>query len=77
MYKNVSVYDPYWSVAPPVLLTAYACLMPEVGLTSIVMLAVVWVWAIRLTANWAITFKGLRYEDWRFLTNITNTKTKP
>lgn len=24
LYKNVSVYDPYWSVAPPVMLTLYA-----------------------------------------------------
>lgn len=24
VYKNVSVYDPYWSVAPPVMFTAWA-----------------------------------------------------
>lgn len=66
LYRNVSVYDPYWSVAPPVLLTAYACICPTIRLSAIVMLVVVWVWAIRLTVNWAVTFKGLRFEDWRY-----------
>lgn len=66
LYKNVSVYDPYWSVAPPVMLTIYAFLVPSVRLSGILMLIGVWVWAIRLTANWAVTFKGLRHEDWRY-----------
>lgn len=66
LYRNVSVYDPYWSVAPPVLLTAYACLMPSFSLSGAVMLLTVWVWAIRLTGNWAYTFHGLRHEDWRY-----------
>lgn len=66
LYKNVSVYDPYWSVAPPVLLTAYACLMPRVTLAGCLLLLGVWIWAIRLTANWAVTFKGLQHEDWRY-----------
>ena len=25
VFRNVSVYDPYWSVAPPVMLTLWAC----------------------------------------------------
>lgn len=66
LYRNVSVYDPYWSVAPPVLLTAYACLMPTVSLSGMLVLLTVWVWAIRLTGNWAVTFHGLRHEDWRY-----------
>lgn len=66
LYKNVSVYDPYWSVAPPVMLTLYALTLPTVNLSGILMLLVVWVWAVRLTGNWAVTFKGLRHEDWRY-----------
>lgn len=72
LYKNVSVYDPYWSVAPPVLLTIYAATMPSIRLSGILMLLVVWVWAIRLTVNWAITFKGLRHEDWRYTKHRTS-----
>lgn len=66
LYRNVSVYDPYWSVAPPVLLTLYALLMSQLSLPAFVMLFTVYVWAIRLTGNWAVTFMGLRHEDWRY-----------
>lgn len=66
LYRNVSVYDPYWSVAPPVLLTLYALLMNQLSLPAFVMLFAVYVWAIRLTGNWAVTFMGLRHEDWRY-----------
>lgn len=66
LYRNVSVYDPYWSVAPPVLLTHYALLMSQLSLPAFVMLFTVYVWAIRLTGNWAVTFMGLRHEDWRY-----------
>lgn len=31
------------------------------------LLVAVWYWGIRLTGNWAYTFKGLRHEDWRYL----------
>lgn len=65
-YQNVSVYDPYWSVAPPVMLTIWVCTNGSVDLPTILMLIAVWVWGIRLTANWAITFKGLAHEDWRY-----------
>lgn len=78
VYRNVSVYDPYWSVAPPVLLTLYA-LTDSAGSLSVegalssdntvcmaVMLITITVWAVRLTANWAVTFKGLEHEDWRY-----------
>ena len=66
LYRNVSVYDPYWSVVPPVLLTLYALLMNQLSLPAFVMLFTVYVWAIRLTGNWAVTFMGLRHEDWRY-----------
>lgn len=66
VYKNVSVYDPYWSVAPPVMLTIYALTLPEVKVAGVVMLAVVMLWAVRLTGNWAVTFKGMQHEDWRY-----------
>ena len=63
--KNASVYDPYWSVQPPVILV---CLMIESGASAagIVITAAVSVWAIRLTANWAYTFEDLTHQDWRY-----------
>ena len=66
LFKNVSVYDPYWSVAPPVMFTAWAFYKSVFTLPVILLLIAVWYWGIRLTGNWAYTFKGLAHEDWRY-----------
>jgi steroid 5-alpha reductase family enzyme len=66
VYRNVSVYDPYWSVAPPVFFTAWALLKGCWTLPVILLLIAVWYWGVRLTGNWAYTFKGLDHEDWRY-----------
>lgn len=65
IFGNASVYDPYWSVQPPVILVAFA-FGGELNLFGILLLAVVFFWAIRLTANWAYTFGGLDHQDWRY-----------
>ena len=66
VYENVSVYDPYWSVAPPVVFTAWATYKACWTLPVILLLVAVWYWGIRLTGNWAYTFRGLGHEDWRY-----------
>lgn len=73
VFRNVSVYDPYWSVAPPVLLTTCAIAWGSATLPSRLLLAAVWIWAVRLTANWACTFRGMEHEDWRY-TKYRNEK---
>ena len=65
IFGNASVYDPYWSVQPPVILAAFA-IGRELTVFSVMLLAVVSYWAIRLTANWAYTFGGLNHQDWRY-----------
>lgn len=65
-YKNVSVYDPYWSVLPPVMLTMWAIACGSIGLPGVLLLIAVWYWGIRLTGNWAYTFRNLDSEDWRY-----------
>lgn len=65
IFANASVYDPYWSVQPPVILIAFA-LGRKVNLFGFLLIAVVSVWAIRLTANWAYTFYNLTHQDWRY-----------
>ena len=65
IFKNASVYDPYWSVQPPVILIAFA-IGKKLNMFGIIMLIVVLFWAIRLTANWAYTFKNLNHQDWRY-----------
>lgn len=73
IFRNASVYDPYWSVQPIVIVVAAACLH---GLTlfGALILAVICLWGIRLTANWAYTFHGLEHQDWRY--TMLKEKTK-
>ncbi|MBQ3572702.1 MAG: DUF1295 domain-containing protein [Clostridia bacterium] len=63
--KNSSVYDPYWSVQPIVILCALA-IKYGVNSAGALILAVVCVWGVRLTANWAYTFQNLNWQDWRY-----------
>lgn len=63
--KNASVYDPYWSVQPIFILTAFAVGKELTALCLLLLIAVV-LWGTRLTANWAYTFKDLTHEDWRY-----------
>ncbi len=64
-FRNASVYDPYWSVQPIVILTVCAVRRPASAVNLLPLIAVL-VWGIRLTANWAYTFHGLSRQDWRY-----------
>ena len=66
VFSDVSVYDPYWSVAPPVMLISNMIKYGLWNANSIVIFAVVMIWSIRLTLNWYATYKGLGHEDWRY-----------
>lgn len=65
-YRNSSIYDPYWSVAPIVILSLLAWHYGACDIPSLLMLAGVWVWGVRLTVNWAVTFENLTIQDWRY-----------
>jgi len=73
IFDNSSVYDPYWSVLPPFIYLAW--MLSSAGafdvpagfsLRAVLILALTWFWGIRLTANWAIGWRGLQDEDWRY-----------
>ena len=66
LYENVSVYDPYWSVFPPVAFLLWAFYTGVWSVPVILLLIASWYWGWRLTRNWAITFKGIGHEDWRY-----------
>ena len=66
LYENVSVYDPYWSVFPPIAFLLWAFYTGIWSLPVILLLIASWYWGWRLTRNWAITFKGIGHEDWRY-----------
>ena len=73
IFKNASVYDPYWSVQPPVILAAFA-VGRSINMLGILLLVAVFFWGIRLTANWAYTFGNLTHRDWRY--TMLKEKTK-
>jgi steroid 5-alpha reductase family enzyme len=71
LVANPSLYDPYWSVVPPVVAIAWATQAPELGdgadVRQVLVIAVVALWAVRLTGNWMIGWHGLTQEDWRYV----------
>jgi len=67
-YRNSSLYDPYWSVLPPLLVVGWWLRSdaPVDDVRAWLVVLVIWVWAIRLTGNWIYTFPHLGHEDWRY-----------
>lgn len=69
-FNNSSVYDPYWSVAP-LPIAFYWALGANPGsanrIRQVVVLVFVTLWAARLTLNWALRWRGLGDEDWRYV----------
>src|SRR4051794_6259607 len=63
---NASLYDPYWSVAPPVIAIAWALSGDGDALRAAVVCGLVLAWGVRLTLNWATGWGGLGHEDWRY-----------
>lgn len=63
--KNASVYDPYWSVQPIVIIAGYALTSNITPATLLLIISIVY-WGIRLTGNWAYLFGGLNHQDWRY-----------
>ena len=64
--NNASVYDPYWSIQPMVILICMAVFYDRFNFGILLMLTAVCYWGIRLTVNWAISFKNLNTQDWRY-----------
>jgi len=67
IFKNASVYDPYWSVAPPLIVAGFylvtGAIFNPLHLFILIPLAF---WAVRLTYNWCREFKNLKWQDWRY-----------
>ncbi len=67
--RNSSMYDPYWSVAPVLIALFWLSRPGSNGLANarhILIFALLCLWALRLTANWASRWRGLADEDWRY-----------
>ena len=67
--NNSSIYDPYWSVAPVPIALFWLAQPGSNGFANprhVLIFALLCLWAIRLTTNWAIRWRGLGHEDWRY-----------
>ena len=66
IFKNTSVYDPYWSLVPWVL--ALIAMIETMNFTApiIILFIAFSFWSWRLTFNWAVTFQNMTWEDWRY-----------
>ena len=65
-FSDVSIYDPYWSVAPVVMLLADMLKYRLWTVNAWVLLGLFVLWSVRLTGNWYAAYGGLRREDWRY-----------
>jgi steroid 5-alpha reductase family enzyme len=66
---NSSIYDPYWSIAPLFLAGYWSLAAPPGGVDPLrrtVLLALVGLWAGRLTWSCLRRWRGLSDEDWRY-----------
>lgn len=73
IFNNASIYDPYWSVFP-VVLVIMLLITKELNAVRILMAIAIIGWGIRLTLNWAYTFKNLTEMDWRYVKIKEKTK---
>lgn len=69
---NASLYDPYWSVQPMIIVPLVFAYTGSVTIGAIIIIAVIEIWGVRLTGNWAYLFKNIGEQDWRY-TNIKKT----
>ena len=75
LYKNSSFYDAYWSVIPPLIALYWTMAATAQGIDMTrtwLVVILVWLWGVRLTANWATFWPGLEHEDWRYAPIKTN-----
>lgn len=66
LFSNASIYDPYWSVQPIVIVFVLA-FSTALTFLRFLMIAAITIWGVRLTANWAMRFRNLKREDWRYV----------
>jgi len=66
LLNNASVYDPYWSIQPVVILPLLVLQEGKFNLSTVLVCSTVILWGVRLTVNWISTFHGLHEQDWRY-----------
>lgn len=66
IFSNASLYDPYWSIAPPIIAVFFTIYAAGISAVSILYIAVFAIWGTRLTLNWIVDWPGFSHQDWRY-----------
>ncbi len=66
VFNNSSMYDPYWSVQPFVIAFFLARPLTWTDAPEMIVLVLVFLYALRLTLNFYRGWPGLKHEDWRY-----------
>ena len=64
--KNSSLYDPYWSVTPIVVVLWLMIETEAWSVWHLLIFGTLLLWGIRLTLNFCSVFSDFSYEDWRY-----------
>jgi len=76
LVKNDSMYDPYWSLIPFLMLLYWidSSHVQEFNARIFIMIILMSWWSWRLTYNWIRGWKGIKHEDWRYIDLRKKTK---
>jgi steroid 5-alpha reductase family enzyme len=66
LVNNGSAFDPWWSVMPPAAAIWLTAASHGNTARGVLVSALVTVWGVRLTYNWAYGWSGFGHEDWRY-----------
>ena len=79
VHNNSSLYDPFWSIAP-IPITVYLFFMSgQSNITLLNKLFItfpIFIWSVRLTRNWVISWDGFSHEDFRYMNLKKGNKIK-
>ena len=79
VHNNSSLYDPFWSVAPIPITVYLFFISGQSNITFLNKLFItfpIFVWAVRLTRNWVISWAGFSHEDFRYINLKKGNKIK-
>jgi len=66
IFKNSSVYDPFWSAAPVFIVIYWLFNSGQLDIYYKMIWAFITIWGVRLTWNWILRWDGFGDEDWRY-----------
>ncbi len=70
--QNSSLYDPFWSVAPIPIIFYLISKFENTFIFNLIIITPILFWALRLTRNWIISWRGFEHEDFRYI-DLKNT----